>query len=84
MFDNIGGKIKNFAKVLTFISLILSSISIIYGFDRLYADDSSLFLVYVFIIPITSYISFMALYALGEIVELLTVILIKLNNIENK
>lgn len=80
MFDNIGGKIKNFAKVLTFISLILSSISIIYGFDRLYADDSSLF----FIIPITSYISFMALYALGEIVELLTVILIKLNNIENK
>lgn len=84
MFDNIGGKIKNFAKVLTFISLILSSISIIYGFDRLYADDSSLFLVYVFIIPITSYISFMALYALGEIVELLTVILMKLNNIENK
>lgn len=68
MFDNIGGKIKSLAKVVTWIGIVCS---IIAGIAVLANADSSISWVGILIIPggiVISWISSLTLYGFGELV----------------
>jgi predicted RNA-binding Zn-ribbon protein involved in translation (DUF1610 family) len=68
MFDNIGEKLKNLAKVIFFIEAI---ITVIIGLVYMGTDEDFVFLGLIFIIvgPLTALISSWFLYAFGQLVD---------------
>lgn len=77
MFGNIGGKIKGLAKVLCWIGIISSVIAAIVmlfsAMDAWRGSEKTMFTILFFVIlivgPILSWLSSIALYAFGELVE---------------
>lgn len=66
MYDNIGGKIKELAKIGTIIGIILS---VIVGILLITLVNSIIGIVLVFVLPIAFWISSFPLYGFGELID---------------
>lgn len=73
MFENIGGKLKKFAKIL-FVTALIGNIicAFTFGVETSYYHGNklnSMFLIFLLIGPIVSYLQTMILYGFGELIE---------------
>lgn len=66
MFENIGGKIKNLAKILCWVGII---ISVIFALAMFGSYGGAAGIIYLFLGPLMAWISSFCLYGFGELVE---------------
>lgn len=70
MFENIGGKLKKYAKVLFVASLAGDVIgAFTFGIDRYYDEVTIVFWIFIICGPIVSYFQSALIYGFGELIE---------------